>query len=175
MEVYLIRHTKPVFEPGLIYGRKELLLHADFESELAAVRSQLDTDFEVTYSSPAFRCTELAGAISPVYVVDNRLQELDFGEWEGKTWDAVDQQALQAWMDDYVNVCTPGGESMMQMYARVSEFWAELGPFQYKKVAIVTHAGVIRLILSIVNEIALTDIFDIKVAYGEVIRVRISQ
>ncbi|HWV32676.1 MAG TPA: alpha-ribazole phosphatase [Dyadobacter sp.] len=175
MEVYLIRHTTPVFEPGLIYGRKELLLHADFESELSAVRSQLDTDFEITYSSPASRCTELARALSPTFSTDFRLQELDFGEWEGKTWDTIDQRALQAWMDDYVNVCTPGGESMMQMYARVSEFWAELGQFQYEKVAIVTHAGVIRLILSIVDEIALTDIFDIKVAYGEVIRVRISQ
>ncbi len=175
MEVYLIRHTTPVFEPGLIYGRTDLLLHADFESELSAVRSQLDTDLEITYSSPAFRCTELARALSPTFTTDFRLQELDFGEWEGKTWDTIDQRALQAWMDDYVNVCTPGGESMMRMYARVSEFWAELGQFQYEKVAIVTHAGVIRLILSIVDEIALTDIFDIKVAYGEVIRVRISQ
>ncbi|PSL27254.1 histidine phosphatase family protein [Dyadobacter jiangsuensis] len=175
MEVYLIRHTTPVFEPGLIYGRKELLLHNDFPSELEAVRSQLDRDFDITYSSPAFRCTELARALSPAFVTDNRLQELDFGDWEGKTWDTVDQQALQAWMDDYVNVCTPGGESMIQMRARVSEFWAELGASGYKKAAIVTHAGVIRLILSIVNEIALTDIFDIKVAYGEVIRVGISE
>ncbi len=172
MEVYLIRHTTPVFEPGLIYGRKELLLHADFPLELEAVRSQLSGDFEIIYSSPALRCTELARVLSPEFIADNRLQELDFGEWEGKTWDTVDQTALQAWMDDYVNVCTPGGESMMQMRARVGEFWAELGQSGYGKVAIVTHAGVIRLILSIVNEIALTSIFDIKIAYGEVIRVR---
>lgn len=174
MEVYLIRHTTPIFEPGLIYGRKELLLHADFPSELEAVRLQLDTDFDITYSSPSSRCTELARALSPTFLTDNRLQELDFGEWEGKTWDTVDQRASQAWMDDYVNVCTPGGESMMQMYARVSEFWTELGQLGYGKVAIITHAGVIRLILSIVNQIALTSVFDIKIAYGEVIRVRIN-
>ncbi|MBO9613466.1 MAG: alpha-ribazole phosphatase [Dyadobacter sp.] len=174
MEICLIRHTTPVFEPGLIYGRKELSLHADFESELAAVRSQLDTDFEIIYSSPAFRCAELARSLSAAFVVDNRLQELDFGDWEGKTWDTVDQQALQTWMDDYVNVHTPGGESMMQMYGRVCEFWEELQESGYEKVAIVTHAGVIRLVLSIVNKIALTDIFDIKVAYGEVIRVRVN-
>ena len=172
MEVYLIRHTTPVFEPGLIYGRKELPLHADFPVELEAVRSQLDGDFDIIYSSPALRCTELAGALSPGFIVDNRLQELDFGEWEGKTWDTVDQPTLRAWMDDYVNVCTPGGESMMQMYARVREFWAELGQSGYGKAAIVTHAGVIRLLLSIVNQLALTRIFDIKIAYGEVIPVR---
>lgn len=174
MEVYLIRHTTPVFEPGLIYGRKELLLHPDFPSELEAVRLQLEADFDIIYSSPALRCAELAAALSPAFVTDNRLQELDFGEWEGKTWDTVDQHALQAWMDDYVHVCTPGGESMMQMHTRVTEFWKELGQSNYRKVAVVTHAGVIRLVRSIVDQIALTDIFDIKVAYGEVIRVRIN-
>ena len=174
MEVCLIRHTTPVFEPGLIYGRKELLLHPDFPAELEAVRLQLGADFDIIYSSPALRCVELARALSPAFVADNRLQELDFGEWEGKTWDTVDQQALRAWMDDYVSVCTPGGESMMQMHARVKEFWTELGESGHGKAAVVTHAGVIRLVLSIVNQIALTDIFDIKVAYGEVIRVRIS-
>lgn len=174
MEVYLIRHTTPIFEPGLIYGRKELLLHADFSSELEAIQWQLNGDFEMVYSSPALRCTELAKALSPTFLTDYRLQELDFGEWEGQTWDTVDRQALQAWMDDYVNVCTPGGESMMQMYARVREFWTELGQSGYGKVAIVTHAGVIRLILSIVNQLELTSVFDIKIAYGEVIRVRIN-
>lgn len=171
MEIYLIRHTTPVFEPGLIYGRKELLLHADFPLELEAVRSQLNGGFDIVFSSPALRCTELAKALSPEFMADDRLQELDFGEWEGKTWGTVDQPALQAWMDDYVNVCTPGGESMMQMYARVEAFWEELGQSGYGKAAIVTHAGVIRLILSIVNEIALTSVFDIKIAYGEVVRV----
>src|SRR5690349_4324121 len=107
MEVCLIRHTTPVFEPGLIYGRKELVLHEDFPTELEAVRLQLEEDFDLIYSSPALRCTELARALSPAFVPDNRLQELDFGEWEGRTWDTIDQQALQAWMDDYVHVCTP--------------------------------------------------------------------
>jgi alpha-ribazole phosphatase len=60
----------------------------------------------------------------------------------------------------------------MQMQVRVREFWVELRQSGYGKAAIVTHAGVIRLILSIVNQIALTSIFDIKIAYGEVIRVR---
>ena len=174
MEVCLIRHTTPIFEPGLIYGRKELVLHPDFAAELEAVRLQLEVDFDIIYSSPALRCVELARALSPAFVTDSRLQELDFGEWEGKTWDTVDQQALQAWMDDYVHACTPGGESMMQMYVRVKEFWTELGHSGYRKAAVVTHAGVIRLVLSIVNQIALTGIFDIKVAYGEVIRVRIN-
>ncbi|GGM83749.1 alpha-ribazole phosphatase [Dyadobacter beijingensis] len=171
MEVCLIRHTTPITEPGLIYGRKELLLHADFSNELEAVRSQLHLHFDKVYSSPALRCTELAKALDTGFETDPRLQELDFGEWEGKTWDTVDQQALQAWMDDFVHVCTPGGESMMQMHARVKAFWQELIRSEYQNVAIVTHAGVIRLILSIVRGIDLKEVFNIKVGYGELIRI----
>jgi alpha-ribazole phosphatase len=171
VEIYLIRHTTPVLEPGLIYGRTDLALHTDFPIELEAVKKKLHIDFDIVYSSPAFRCTELARALSSSFTTDLRLQELDFGEWEGKTWDTVDQIALQQWMDDYVHACVPGGESMMQMHSRVAAFWQELLQSDFKKVAIVTHAGVIRLILSIVRQIALKEVFDIKLAYGEVIRV----
>jgi alpha-ribazole phosphatase len=172
VEVYLIRHTTPVLEPGLIYGRKELLLHETFPHELIAVLQQLPEHFDIVYSSPAFRCVELAKEISNDFKTDARLQELDFGEWEGKTWDTVDQVALQCWMDDYVNVCVPGGESMVQMRERVMEFWNELLSKSYTRVGIVTHAGVIRLLLANVRGIALTDIFDIKIHYGEVILVK---
>lgn len=173
MEVYLIRHTTPLLEPGLIYGRKDVLLHPDFHSEMQAVRSNLDPHPDIVFSSPAFRCTELARAISPAFLIDNRLQELDFGDWEGKTWDTVDQQTLKEWMDDYVNVCTPGGESMMQMHLRVQDFWKWVCQSEYRQVAIVTHAGVIRLILAMLRHIALTDIFSIPIAYGEVVRVAV--
>jgi alpha-ribazole phosphatase len=159
-------------EPGLIYGRRELLLHETFPDELAAVLQQLPGHFDAVYSSPAFRCVELAKEISADFKTDARLQELDFGEWEGKTWDTVDQVALQCWMDDYVNVCVPGGESMVQMHDRVMEFWNELAGAAYTRTAIVTHAGVIRLLLAGVRNIALTDIFDIQIHYGEVIVVK---
>jgi alpha-ribazole phosphatase len=172
VEVYLIRHTTPVLEPGLIYGRKELLLQKTFPDELAAVLQQLPEHFDIVYSSPALRCVELAKEVSTDFKTDARLQELDFGDWEGKTWDTVDQAALQCWMDDYVHVCVPGGESMVQMRDRVMEFWNELLSKSPARVGIVTHAGVIRLLLASVRDIALTDIFDIKIHYGEVILVK---
>jgi alpha-ribazole phosphatase len=172
VEVYLIRHTTPILQPGLIYGRKELLLHETFPEELAAVLQQLPEHFDIVNSSPAFRCVELAREINADFKMDARLQELDFGEWEGKTWDTVDQAALQCWMDDYVNVCVPGGESMVQMRDRVMEFWNELLAKSYTRVAIVTHAGVIRLLLASARNIALTDIFNIKVNYGEVLVIK---
>jgi len=169
MEIYLIRHTTPVLTPGLIYGRTELLLCETFMQELNIIKEKLPNDFDIVYSSPALRCTELAREITPDFQTDHRLTELNFGDWEGKTWGTVNQTDLQLWMDDFVNVCVPGGESMVQMNDRVKEFWQELTAKSEHKVALVTHAGVIRLILSIVREIALDKVFEIKVDYGEVI------
>nr|WP_295928788.1 histidine phosphatase family protein [uncultured Dyadobacter sp.] len=155
----------------MIYGRTELALREDFLDEFKSVKASLPAHFDIVYSSPASRCTALAEAIDQSFRTDDRLQELDFGDWEGKTWDTVDQDALRVWMDDYVHQWVPGGESMMAMHRRVTDFWEELTAFGSERVAIVTHAGVIRLILSMVRDIPLKDIFDIKVSYGEVVRV----
>jgi alpha-ribazole phosphatase len=95
--------------------------------------------------------------------------ELHFGDWEGETWDTVNASDLQIWMADFVNAIVPGGESMLQMSVRVLSFWSELIQLNYQKVAVVTHGGVIRLILAHLRNIELTKAFEIKVAYGEVV------
>lgn len=109
--------------------------------------------------------------IEPRHIIDERLRELHFGEWEGQTWDALDNVALQIWMDDFVNVCIPGGESMLQMAERLRSFWNELVQTNQGKVAIVTHAGVIRILLAMHRGMDLTNIFDIKVEYGAVFHI----
>ena len=110
--------------------------------------------------------------LNPRAVVDERLRELHFGDWEGQTWDTVDQNALQIWMDDFVNVCIPGGESMAQMAERLRCFWNELLQNNDSEVALITHAGVIRILLAMHLGMDLTEIFDIKVGYGEVFHIK---
>ena len=169
MEVYLIRHTTPHFEKGLIYGQLDLNLVDSFPEEFELVKQKLPEKLDQVYSSPSMRCTRLAQFITNNFETDARLMELNFGEWEGKTWDTVDQARLQIWMDDFVNTIVPGGESMLQMSERVKEFWQEISLLPEEKIAIVTHAGVIRIILAIVRKLELNTLFEIKVEYGEVV------
>ena len=140
-----------------------------FDAEFETIRSKLPQRFDMVFSSPSLRCTELAKKIDPDFQTDTRLSELDFGDWEGKTWDTVDQAALEIWMDDFVNICIPGGESMMQMHCRIKEFQHDLMQMNYKNVAIVTHAGVIRLMLAMVRNLPLDQLFQIQVNYGDVV------
>lgn len=173
MEIYLIRHTTPSLSPGLIYGRFEVPLTGTFSHELEAIKNQLPENFDSVYSSPSTRCTLLAQQITLDFITDERLTELDFGDWEGETWDTVNEVDLQLWMDDFVNVIVPGGESMLQMNTRVLSFWDELLSSSAQNIAIVTHGGVIRLILAHLRNMALADAFEIKIGYGEVAKLSI--
>ena len=169
MEVYLIRHTTPNITPGLIYGHLEVDLTDSFLQELAIVKQKIPPTFDAVYSSPSLRCTQLARQLTQEFIVDDRLRELNFGNWEGKTWDTIDQNEAKDWMDDFVNVPTPAGESMLQMNERVTHFWQELLKITHQNVAVVTHGGVIRLLLAADRKLPLASAFEIKVGYGDVV------
>ncbi len=95
--------------------------------------------------------------------------ELDFGLWEGKTWETIDRLESERWMEDFISNRPPGGETLHEMKSRVMEFWNELLLLPHQRIAIITHAGVIRLIINAVNSAPLQSLFDIPVNYGDVI------
>ena len=174
MEVYLIRHTTPVFEKGLIYGRLDIPLADTFKEEKNNVLTALPQKIDKVFSSPSSRCRVLAEEISKDYIIDDRLLEYNFGEWEGRNWETNQSQEVNNWMSDYVNVCPPNGETLFEMQTRVLAFWNNLiiKPVEVAeetKVGVVTHGGVIRIIMSYIQQSELKNIFNIKINYGEVI------
>lgn len=174
MEVYLIRHTQPVVEKGLIYGRTDVPLADSFSIEKDNILKQLPEAFDIVYSSPSLRCTRLAQTISAQYLKDESLYELNFGEWEGQSWDTINRQESETWMNDFVNLSPPKGETMKEMESRVMNFWNRLLKQPFQNAAIVTHGGVIRILLAHHRSIELKDSFTIPVAMGEVFKLPVS-
>lgn len=170
MEVYLIRHTTPAVAKGFIYGRTDVALAQTYEQEKEVIIKQLPRKIDAVFSSPSTRCTILAAAISTTYITDEALYELNFGDWEGKTWDTINREESNSWMHDFVSRCPPHGETMLQMECRVLHFWNRLLKLNYQTTAIVAHGGVIRIICAHINSMALQDAFTIPVAYGAVIK-----
>src|SRR5690606_12351454 len=123
-------------------------------------------------SSPLKRCKKLALAIAGSNVIyDDRLMELNFGDWELKEWNKINNHDLDVWMNDFVFVACPGGESYHQMFQRVKDFMEELKSISNKsKALVITHAGVIRAIDSYLNDTDLKDSFNLKVNYGQVLQ-----
>jgi alpha-ribazole phosphatase len=172
MEVYLVRHTETICKKGICYGQSDVRILEPYLDLFESIKSQIPTDAFV-YSSPLFRCTELANYVSSSSIItDNRLMEMNFGDWEMKNWDAIPADDFTPWMNDFVNITVPNGESFVDLYNRVNDFLEnELQNNTSKAIVIVAHAGVIRSVLCKISNIPLKDAFNNKVAFGSVIKV----
>jgi alpha-ribazole phosphatase len=146
MDLYLIRHPAAAVEPEVCYGASDLPLAGPLASTLRHLRALLPKDATI-YSSPLQRALLLANRLGAA-TVEPRLREIDFGAWELKRFDEIGVDALDRWAADPLGHRPPGGESALEMAARVLGFLHELrdeppqGP-----VVIVAHGGPLRAIV----------------------------
>lgn len=143
MILHLIRHPKPVVEPGVCYGRLDIPAE-NVEAAAASLRAELPGELPL-WSSPLRRCRDLAELLNPAPIFDERLVEMNFGAWEGRAWDAIPRPELDAWAADVAGYVPPGGESPLALQRRALDFVATL---DVPEAVIVTHAGVIRTLLA---------------------------
>lgn len=168
MEVYIIRHTPVLAGKNICYGQSDLSVAETFIQDVQQFKSKLPDNFDRVYCSPLQRCVNLANALKFDNVLfDNALMEMNFGDWENKNWDDLDQGELNSWMADFVNIKTPNGESLVELYERVKLFLDNLRLQPCKKVLLISHAGVIRCIWAYLLEIPLQNIFKLPVNYME--------
>ena len=171
MELYLIRHTKPHIEEGICYGQTDLPLSSGFQRDFDRIKSLLPKTIDATFSSPLLRCKALAYELSEDVIFDDRLKEINFGDWELVGWNDIVKDDLNEWMEDFVNISPPNGESFTSLYNRFGDFWSDLTQERYKRVVIVCHAGIIRSALCHVKKEPLKTAFQYEVGYGQVIRI----
>ncbi|SEH37079.1 alpha-ribazole phosphatase family protein [Chryseobacterium culicis] len=166
MEIHLIRHTAVENPENLCYGFAEMPLRRGFIRDFEAL--EMDGDYDAVIASPSQRCRLLADHFKYHYLVDERLREMNFGKWELKKWTDIPEEEINPWYKDFVHVKTSGGENLIEMQSRVLNCWQEL--IQKKdlnKVLIITHAGVIRLILQDVLQFPLENMFAVQIDYGK--------
>jgi alpha-ribazole phosphatase len=151
MDLYLIRHTRTQAEPGICYGASDVPLAATHAEDCAAVADRLPA-VQALWSSPLLRCRTLAEAIAQRSGVaprfDARLAELDFGEWEGRRWDAIERRQSEAWAEAVWRVAPPGGQTYRELYERTGAALAQICTDDTRCAAVVAHAGPIRAALA---------------------------
>lgn len=153
----LIRHAQPLIAVGLCYGQLDVDVN-QAASELVASRLRHFLALSDQVRAPYIYCSalrrtqvlaQMLASYFPETEVrrDARLNEMNFGCWEGVAWDQIPRPALDAWTNQFGIHPFGGVESCNQVIARVADAYDEL---QKKKlddaddVLWVTHAGVIR-------------------------------
>jgi broad specificity phosphatase PhoE len=105
------------------------------------------------YSSDLERCRETAKLLAPdsEIVFTSRLRELNFGAWEGRTYQellARSPVSYRRWLEDPRTVTPPRGESILRLARRIHRFAREIeSRHRGGTLALVTHGGPIRVLL----------------------------
>jgi alpha-ribazole phosphatase len=141
MQLHLIRHPRPAVEPGICYGQTDVGLAECPVSIAERLRPLLPESFAL-HASPLTRARLLAEALGTP-TLDDRLKEMHFGEWEGRSFADIGS-AIDDWAEDPLGFRAPGGESARDMTARVLQ-WLE-GELAEQDVVVVAHGGPLRAI-----------------------------
>ncbi len=102
--------------------------------------------------------------------------ELHFGDWEMHSWNDLEGPHLQHWMQDFVHVACPNGESYEHLFQRCQAFLQEKVEIHPDEtLVLVTHGGVIRAMVSYVLGLPLENSFRLEFGYGSVSLVMLNQ
>lgn len=197
MDLYLIRHPETIAPKGTCYGRTDFPLKYPVEDTADSTFSYLPPNFDHFIVSPAPRAVKLANALLSKYNpnqnpldleihTDERLLEMNFGDWDGKLWEEIPRKETIPWMKDFVNARTPNGEAFTDLIQRVDMFledWKPNGILKQKwekknnqilnSMIVVCHSGPIRAMLCRINGIPHEEAFKSPVDFGSVHKIEI--
>lgn len=157
LNIYLVRHTKPLIEEGTCYGQLDCTVSDDYEKQLLKLSDYFKhKEINAIYSSPLKRCAVLSQGLSNECNLsvnyNDEFKEINFGAWEGLKWDDIPRSKIDEWNNNRLHFQFPDGESPLLFHDRVITAWSKLVASlqlteQNQNIILVAHAGVIRSIL----------------------------
>lgn len=152
-QLWLARHAQPLVAPGHCYGVLDVPADALATAQAAQRLAQALPTGMVVWHSPLQRCVQLAQALQVLRPdlhsqPDTRLQEMNFGGWEGCAWDSIARTDIDLWVASFATHGPGGGESLQAMLARVAAALQQAQDTAQQPTDILwlTHAGVARCV-----------------------------
>jgi len=154
-ELFLIRHAQTDWNAERrLQGRADRPLSDLGRSQASQLHSTVgNIAFDAVLCSDLRRTretAELAGLVAAIPAPQWR--EVDVGRWSGRRIDDIisaEPEAYAEWRNGHAD--PPGGEAWAAFYGRVRAALSSIVEMRQRRVAIVTHSGVIRAILRILG------------------------
>lgn len=156
--LYIIRHAEAAGNAARTFqGRTDAMLteRGRLQAERLAERFQ-KIPLDAVYTSPLQRAFDTAAAVCRNHSglapeINPDLAEIDGGDIEGRSWaefSALFPQASALWDGPLHQFAAPGGESMRQVYDRVSRALMRIAAANPDRaVAVVSHGCAIKNLL----------------------------
>jgi broad specificity phosphatase PhoE len=173
---FLVRHGATDMA-GRFCGHSDPPLNRAGHIQIERVASLLPVTPEAIYSSDLLRARESADVVAAHFRVSVRirpgLREIDFGQWEGLSWEQIEQRfptESTLWLERFPAGVVPFGEQYDQFAIRVkSEIAFLASEAESRNVLAVTHGGVIRTALTEVFGMTSDDAVRLSADYGAIV------
>ena len=156
MKLFFLRHTSLNVEIDVFYGQTDLDVSDSFEEEVKLIQKKIknfniDTNSIKVYSSPLKRCIKLTNKLTENYIVDERIKEMNLGDWEMKKMSSISKKEKLDWENNLLSFKIPNGESNNEFLKRLKNFLDDIFKFN-EDALIVCHAGSINGMLSLLTK-----------------------
>jgi alpha-ribazole phosphatase/probable phosphoglycerate mutase len=171
MKLTLVRHAEVDERYKNCYnGHNDIGLSKNGKAQARELAKELDAlEFDAVFSSDLRRAKNtLQHSLHARHAIfTDKLREKSWGRHEGLSFEEIIARGEIEYIEFLQWVQALGGESYEEYVLRIEEFFFEFLPSLKKNsILIVTHAGVIRVLLSIINNITLEEAFGIKIENG---------
>jgi broad specificity phosphatase PhoE len=168
--LYLVRHGQTESSKRRAYsGRADVALTQEGREQARSAAAKLaGTGIDGVFSSPLSRARDTAQAIADAtgapLTVDERLTEIDYGDFEGLDRAAASERfgaAFDDWRADPFGAPVPGmellGDALQRARAATADALAAC-----ERPVIVGHQGILRIVLIALGELAPGDYFSLR-------------
>ena len=163
--LWLVRHGQtPWNASGRCIGRTDLHLNQFGRETVKVLKEYIDIEAcDAIYCSPSNRAIETAQILthghSQSVIISKALREIDFGSWEGETWQNINknhEMEWNTWKQDPVHSAPYGGESLEDVARRMAQLYRVFQESHAgQTILVVGHGGCLNIFLCTLFQIPL--------------------
>jgi len=173
--IHLVRHGHHALLGRILCGRMAGVgLDTRGRAELASCAEHMEPAPSMIQSSPQLRAVQSADILADHFdltvEIAAELDEIDLGDWTGRSFDALEHDdAWQRWNDHRASSRPPNGESMQALQARIVGHLEQLCLQQLgKTIALVSHAEPIRAVVLHYARLPLNDFLSVDIGTASI-------